>query len=224
MISVRWAVEHIGADALRYYLCAIAPESKDSDFDWDDLLHRFNGELCDVVGNFVHRSLTMTVKNCDGKVPTATFDAEDEAMLAAIQEQHAAVTEAIEAFRFRQALERLLDLGRKANVYFDAKQPWVTRKTDPARTAATLHVCCQIVKALCVLLTPFLPTGAGKLAEILNLVLPHGGPDGGPDGWAEALRPLPAGHPIQPPQVLFPKLDPERIAELAAQHEHGGAV
>jgi methionyl-tRNA synthetase len=56
MISVRWALEHFSTDAVRYYLCAIAPESKDSDFDWDDFMNRYNGELCDVVGNFVHRS------------------------------------------------------------------------------------------------------------------------------------------------------------------------
>jgi methionyl-tRNA synthetase len=51
-------------------------------------MNRYNGELCDVVGNFVHRSLTMTVKNFDGKVPPAgELDAEDTAMLAAIGEQ-----------------------------------------------------------------------------------------------------------------------------------------
>lgn len=224
MISVRWALEHFSTDAIRYYLCAIAPESKDSDFDWDDFMNRYNGELCDVVGNFVHRSLTMTVKNFDGKVPPpSALDADDEAMLAAIAEQSAAAAEALELFRFRQALERVVELGRKANVYFDAKAPWVTRKTDLVRTGTTLHVCCQVVKAFAHLLAPFLPEGAAKLAGILGLEMRQGGADGGEDTWGGAVERLPEGYPLNVPQVLFPKLDPDVITHLAEEHQQGRA-
>ena len=125
MISVRWALKNLPVDAIRYYLCAIAPETKDSSFDWDEFMNRYNGELCDVVGNFVHRSLTMTVKHFDGRVPPAgTLEAQDQAMLDAIPEQLDAIAEALEEFRFRQAVERFIELGRKANVYFDAMQPY----------------------------------------------------------------------------------------------------
>lgn len=224
MISVRWALEHLSVDALRYYLCAIAPESKDSDFDWDEFMNRYNGELCDVVGNFIHRSMTMTVKNFDGSVPAAgLLEAEDVAMLDAIAEQMDAVADALELFRFRQALERFIELGRKANVYFDAMQPWVTRKTNMERTGTTLHVCCQVVKALCYGMASFLPEGAAKLAAILNLQVPAGGPAGGPDVWREALVRLEPGWKLESPQVLFPKLDPDRIAELAQMHLEGQA-
>ncbi len=224
MISVKWALDQFPRDVVRYYLCAIAPESKDAAFDWDEFMNRYNGELCDVVGNYVHRVLTMTVKNFDGKVPEAAqLDAEDEAMLAAIPEQVDAIGESLEGFRFRQALERFIDLGRKANVYFDTKQPWVTRKTDLERTGTTLHVCCQVVKALCHTMAPFMPDGAQKLAAILGTDLPQGGPDGGEDGWQAAKAPLPAASSLQKPEVLFPKLDKDRIAELAEAHTRGEA-
>jgi methionyl-tRNA synthetase len=224
MISVKWALEQFAPDVIRYYLCAIAPESKDSDFDWDDFMNRYNGELCDVVGNFAHRSLTMTVKNFSGQVPQpGPIDDADSAMLDAIPAQIDAVAEALDGFRFRQALERFIDLGRKANVYFDAKQPWVTRKTDLERTATTLYVCCQVVKALCVTMAPFLPEGAQRLAGILGITLPEGGPEGGDDGWSAAKEPLAAGHLLGTPEVLFPKLDKDRIAELADAHQRGEA-
>lgn len=224
MISVKWALDQFPADVIRYYLCAIAPESKDSSFDWDDFMNRYNGELCDIVGNFVHRSLTMAVKNFGHNVPEpGPLDADDQAMLDVIPVQVDAIAEALEGFRFRQALERFIDLGRKANVYFDAKQPWVTRKTDTVRTATTLYVCCQIVKALCVTMTPFLPEGAKTLADVLGLALPQGGPGGGPDGWSLAKETLPAGSPLQDPRILFPKLDKDRIAELAEAHLRGEA-
>ncbi|MBI2432252.1 MAG: methionine--tRNA ligase [Candidatus Hydrogenedentes bacterium] len=224
MISVRWALDHFEPDVLRYYLCAIAPEAKDASFDWDDFMNRYNGELCDVVGNFVHRSLTMIQKNFEAAVPApGTFDAEDETMLWIIPSQVDAIAEALENFRFRQAIERFIDLGRKANVYFDAKQPWVTRKTDRERTATTLFVCCQVVKALCHSMAPFLPDGARKLAAILGLEIPVGGPAGGRDWWSEASVRFEPGWPLQSPQVLFPKLDPDRIAELAELHARGEA-
>ena len=224
MISVRWALDQFAPDVLRYYLCAIAPESKDSAFDWDDFLNRYNGDLCNVVGNFAHRSLTMTVKNFDAQVPTpGALDAEDEAMLAVIPEQVDAIAEALENYRFRQALERFIDLGRKANVYFDTKEPWVTRKTDMERTGTTLYVCCQIVKALCHTMAPFMPNGAAVLSEIIGVELAQGGPDGGEDGWNAAKDLLEAGHPLQKPTVLFPKLDPDTITTLAEAHQRGEA-
>ena len=120
-------------------------------------------------------------------------------------------------------MERFIDFGRKANVYFDTKEPWVTRKTDMERTATTLYVCCQVVKGLCVTMAPFLPTGAARLAEILEIELSTGGPDGGEDHWNSAKELLPVGTALQTPQVLFPKIDPDRIAELAEAHEKGEA-
>lgn len=224
MISVKWAVEKFSTDAIRYYLCANAPESKDADFDWDEFMQRYNGELCDVVGNFVHRALTMAVKNFDKQVPTpGPLDEEDRAMLEAIPEQVDAIGEAIEGFRFRLAAERFIDLGRKANVYFDGKEPWVTRKTDLERTGTTLYVCCQVVKALCHTMVPFTPDAARTLSGILGITLPGGGPDGGDDGWNAAKNLLEAGAPLEKPTVLFPKIEPDYITELAEAHLRGEA-
>jgi len=224
MISVRWFVSKFSRDAIRYYLCAIMPEGKDSAFDWDEFQNRYNGELCDVVGNFVHRCLTMTVKNFDGQVPhPGAFDAEDRALLDELPAQIDGVGEAIEQFRFRQALERFIDIGRKGNQYFDTKEPWVTRKTDKERTATTLYCCCQVVRALCTAMAPFAPDGAETLAKILGIVLPKGGPDGAENGWEAAKKTLTEGTPLQKPTVLFPKLDPDRIADLAELHLRGEA-
>lgn len=222
MISAQWMSGKIHRDAIRYYLCANAPESRDSAFDWDEFMNRYNGELCDVVGNFVHRVLTMTVKNFAERVPEpGALDAADEEMLAALPRQVDGVAEALEGFRFRLALERAIDIGRTANQYFDAKQPWITRKTDVARTAATLYVSCQIVRTLCTILAPFVPDGAAKLAQVLGIALPQNGPEGGPDAWSAAKERLAAGAPLGNPVVLFPKLDKDVIAALADEHAQG---
>ena len=47
-------------DALRYTLCANAPETKDNDFTWQDFQNRNNSELVAVFGNFVNRAVVLT--------------------------------------------------------------------------------------------------------------------------------------------------------------------
>ena len=72
-------------------------------------------------------------------------------------------------------------------------------------------------------MAPFLPEGAAQLSETLNIQLSEGGSEGGQDSWNAAKLLLPAGSPLQKPKVLFPKLDKDRIAELAEAHERGEA-
>ncbi len=224
MISVRWFVSKFARDAIRYYLCANAPESKDAAFDWDEFMNRYNGELCDVVGNFVHRSLTMTYKNFDAKVPQpGELDDEDKAMLDTLPEMVDSIAESLETFRFRQALERFIEIGRRANQYFDSKAPWTTRKTDIERTATTLYVTCQVVRTLCTTMAPFMPDGAEKLAGLIGINLPKGGPESGENGWTQATNELAPDSELKKPAVLFPKLDKDLIADLAGQHAKGEA-
>ncbi len=225
MISVSWFVSQFRRDAIRYYLCAIMPENRDAAFDWDEFMNRYNGELCDVVGNFIHRSLTMTVKNFQGKVPApGPFDDIDNAMLENLPVQLDAIAEAIGQFRFRLALERFIDMGRKANQYFDTRAPWTTRKTDPERTATTLYVCCQVVRFLATAMAPFVPDGAESLARLLGISWKENGPAGGENVWEKTKQGLAAGTPLQKPEVLFPKLDRDEIAACAERHLRGEAV
>jgi methionyl-tRNA synthetase len=198
------------------------PENKDSDFDWDEFRNHYNGELCDIVGNFIHRTLTMIMKNFDGKIPQpGPMDEVDNAMLETITSTKESVAESIETFRFRLAQERWVDLARKANVYFDSKQPWATRKTDMERTATTLYVCAQIVKALAILMNPFIPDGSANLCSIINQQIKWQGPEGGDDVWDTIGELLPVGFSLNEPKVLFPKLEPEFIEQLAEEHEKG---
>ncbi|MBL4704725.1 MAG: methionine--tRNA ligase, partial [Flavobacteriales bacterium] len=47
-------------DILRYVLCSIAPEGKDSEFTWKDFQSRNNNELADIFGNFINRVLVLS--------------------------------------------------------------------------------------------------------------------------------------------------------------------
>jgi methionyl-tRNA synthetase len=199
-----WIEEYLARldpDPLRYYLTAIAPETKRTSFDVDDFIARNNGELANALGNFVNRTLTFARRYHDGVVPAVGERSDvDREQLERIARQVERVAGQLERFHFRNALGEMMALARAANGYLDAKRPWQQRKEDLAACGTTINVCIQTVRALAVLMAPFLPFSARKCASMLRLdddVLP----------WDDATEELPAGHPLGEPQILFKKLD-----------------
>ncbi|QNE38343.1 methionine--tRNA ligase [Hymenobacter sp. NBH84] len=189
------------ADVLRYVLCANAPETKDNDFTWKDFQARNNNELVANLGNFVNRAVVLTHKFFEGKVPEAVgFTTEDEDVLRQLAEFPQRVGDLIEAYRFRDALNELMNLTRLGNKYLADMEPWKLIKTDQARTGTVLHVALQLAAGLVTLLEPFLPASAEKLGQMLNLEKSN---------WQQAGRPdaLPAGHQLQPAALLFDKIE-----------------
>ncbi len=118
-------------DALRYYLNAIAPETKDSEFTWKGFQDAVKGELVDVFGNFVNRAFVLMHKLCKGKVPKFHNDIIDEAdkqLLEEIKITKALVEKNIEGYKFRDAQAAVIDLARKGNKYMQDKEPWIMAK------------------------------------------------------------------------------------------------
>jgi len=118
-------------DALRYYLTAIAPETKDSEFTWKGFQDAVKGELVDVFGNFVNRAFVLMHKLCNGKVPPLHNDILDEAdkvLFAEIAKSKTTIENLIETYKFRDAQYEVIDLARKGNKYMQDKQPWIVAK------------------------------------------------------------------------------------------------
>ncbi|RMD99283.1 MAG: methionine--tRNA ligase, partial [Calditrichaeota bacterium] len=68
-IWLREYLEQFPPDPMRYVLASTMPENKDSDFSWRDFQGRVNGELADILGNFINRTLSFVNKNYQGQVP-----------------------------------------------------------------------------------------------------------------------------------------------------------
>ncbi len=194
-------------DVLRYVLCAAAPEAKDNDFTWKDFQSRNNNELLAIFGNFVNRTLVLTHKYFDGKVPVAgELKATDKEALESLAAFPGKIGEAIENYRFREALSQMMNLARLGNRYLTEAEPWKIFKGDPARVETILHVCLQICASMAVLSEPFLPHTAQKLQKMLAM-------DKIP-GWQEAGQPqLSAGHEINKAELLFEKVEDATIQE-----------
>ena len=157
-------------DVLRYVLTANAPETKDNDFTWKDFQQRNNSELVAVLGNFVNRSLVLTAKYFDNIVPKpGELTENDKNTLAQIATIKADTENSIEAYRFREALNNAMGLGRLGNKYITEQEPWKVAKTDMERVKTILYVNLQITTAIATVLEPFLPHTSLKLKEFLNI-------------------------------------------------------
>ncbi|MFN8154855.1 MAG: methionine--tRNA ligase [Bacteroidia bacterium] len=193
-------------DVLRYALCATAPETKDNDFTWKDFQDRNNNELVAVLGNFVNRTLVLTSKYYEGKVPARGELLENEKIcLEAVAAAPGLVKESLEKYRFREALGHLMDLARAGNKYLADTEPWKHQKTNPKYVETVLNVALEVTAALAYLCEPFLPFTAVKLRKMLNI----------PERtWEDAFHhtEIEAGHVLGEASLLFEKIEDDAIA------------
>ena len=195
-------------DALRYSLCANAPETKDNDFTWKDFQAKNNNELVAILGNFINRTLVLTHKYYNGKVPVALeYTKADILLLEEISKYPAKIASSIEQYRFREALGELMNLARSGNKYLADSEPWILIKTDEKRVQTIMNLSLQIVANLTILMEPFLPFTSKKLGAMINLNVGF--------KWIDATRTdlLLAGHQINPSSLLFEKIEDETVEE-----------
>ena len=195
-------------DEMRYVLCSIMPEQKDSEFTWTDFKDRINNELADILGNLVNRVFVLNNKYYNGILPDITSyepDELDKEVLLGLEQSFRAVGEKIESFRFREALAEAMQLARWGNKYLTETEPWKLQKTHPERTAFIMFQCAQIIAKLSIAIEPFLPFTAAKLKQAL-----HAPEWSWQDGESKVL--LPPGHTIGNLGILFEKITDEQVA------------
>jgi methionyl-tRNA synthetase len=157
-------------DVLRYALTAMSPETKDSDFTWTDFQTKNNSELVAIYGNFVNRAVVLTLKNFEGKVPKLGELTEyDQQTLATLKDLPGKIGDAIDNFKFRDALAYMMEIARLGNKYLADTEPWKVIKEDRDRTGTILNIGLQIAANLAILSEPFIPFTAKKLQDGLNL-------------------------------------------------------
>ena len=193
-------------DAMRYYLCAIMPETADSEFSWTDFVTRNNNELVATWGNLAHRALTLTYRNFEGKVPEpGELDARSRELLdrtvAMLQEAGTHLS----ACRFRAALSTAMALAQEANRFLDETAPWKALPNDREAAARSLYTVLCAINGLKIAFSPYIPFSCERLHSYLGYDMPlaHA-------GWQ--LERLPPGQTLREPVALFTKLEPS-VAE-----------
>jgi methionyl-tRNA synthetase len=219
-------------DAIRYYVSAVMPETRDTDFGWDDFVARNNNELVGWWGNLVNRVLKFAVKHWDGKVPDpGELRPEDRALLEKVEGGFEMVGSSLGAVKLRRALDEAMSLARDVNTYLD-QAPWFgVVKEDKETAATTVYTALQAIDHLKTLVAPFLPFTSQKIHQMLGYEGRLFGEqrieaydeetrshealvyDGSQAIGRWEPRTLPPGQKLGTPEPLFKKLDEKKVLE-----------
>jgi methionyl-tRNA synthetase len=237
--SRNWAIwapdllERFDPDAIRFYLAFIAPESRDTDFTFEDFVRRNNDELVATWGNLANRVLGFAYKRYNGRVPQigpAGLDETDRQILADVEAGFESIGTLLAEVKLKAALDETLRLARTANVYLDRKAPWKVFQEDPLAAGTSIYVALRVIDNLKILFAPFLPHTCQLLHEYLGYEgqlfgRQHTQTFTEDEGQHVALcydnsqavgrwelSQLPEGQPLRKPAPLFKKLEPE-VAE-----------
>lgn len=207
-IYVKDVLKTFEPDFLRYTLAMNLPETHDTDFYWKDFQAKVNGELADIFGNFVNRTLAFTEKNFGGKVPACgALSARDQEILEVMKKTPDIVGSLYEKFKFRDGTFEVMNLARAANKYFNDSEPWKSLKSDPKQCATTIHICLQLVRTLAVLFVPVTPFSAERIWKMLRIETPIAD-----EQWSDAgISKLQEGHQLGKPEILFKKIEDDAI-------------
>ncbi|QBD82124.1 methionine--tRNA ligase [Ktedonosporobacter rubrisoli] len=201
VIWTRDVLEQYSADTLRYYLSATAPEGRDTDFTFDEMIRRNNDELVAAYGNSVHRTLTFLQSKFGGVVPQPQDLSEaDRAILAEVEHGFEQVAHNIEQCHMKDGLNAAMAVARAANRYLDEQAPWKQIKVNREAAGTTIYVMLQVLSGLRVLFCPYLPFSSQKLHGYLGF-------EGDVSKVSWKLETVPAGITLPSPAPLFPKLE-----------------
>jgi methionyl-tRNA synthetase len=194
-----------GMDAFRYFLLREMPFGQDAKFSEEALVTRYNADLANNLGNFVSRALAMQQKYFDGVVQPldAIWSKEDVELRDKFAAAELDLKSQMEELQFHRALEAVWRALDHANRYVVQTAPFTMIKDagKKARVGEVLHHLLEVVRTLARVLAPFMPETAVQLRELLAV-----SDDSLKASWGEGFV---AGHKINPPKTLFPRIETE---------------
>jgi methionyl-tRNA synthetase len=204
--------EQFGADALRYYLMREITYGRDGSYTFDAFKLRVNADLANNLGNALNRTLGMLEKNFAGEVPADVPELTRE-----LAERVDAVASRAEAhmarYEIQEALEAIWGLIDAVNKYIDTQAPWALAKAgETEKLGGVLYGVLEALRAVTILVSPFIPQLAEKLWVQLNPGAPLAEQRWGDLAWG-GLR---AGTQTNKTGPVYPRIEDE-LAEAGAK-------
>ena len=164
-------VNEFGVDAVRYYFLHEIPFTSDGVFTRELLIERINGDLANILGNLVQRTISMGNKYFDGKITNkGVEDTMDKEFIGKINNLYSKVSEKMDKLQISDSLTEIFDVLRASNKYIDDTMPWVLAKEDDKadRLQTVLYNLLESIRVCGLLLNPFLTETSEKIASQIN--------------------------------------------------------
>ena len=164
-------VEEFGVDAVRYYLLHEIPFSSDGNITRELLIERINGDLANVLGNLVQRTITMGNKYFAGKVSnkkvSTDYDANFIDLINSLDEK---IEERMDKLEVSSSIDEIFNVLRASNKYIDETTPWILAKDDSKKDMleTVIYNLLESIRVCAVLLKPYLPNTSNEILKQIN--------------------------------------------------------
>ena len=212
-------VDIFGKDAVRYYVLTAMPQDNDGVITWERVIDKINGDLANVLGNLVNRTVAMSNKYFGGIVKNeGVTDTVDEELKQVALSAHKKVCKKMDEYRIADAIEEIFVLFRRANKYIDETTPWILAKDEEkkGRLATVLYNLTESVIIGLSLLYPFLPDTAKTGAENFGLSLRE-------FDTLDKFGLFETAKVKETPEILFARLDAKSVMEQVAKVQQAQA-
>jgi methionyl-tRNA synthetase len=226
IISVQDCLKNFQPDMIRYALTAMAPETADTDFTWEEFENRINNELVANWGNLVQRSLTFAYRKMNKAIPACGVLTDiDKNLLDNVRAGFGEAGILYDQIKLKAALQVVRDLTSLVNQYLNNTAPWSVFKSEPERANTILYVTLQAIDWLKIMWYPILPFSCERLHHMLGYKTTIAGKiyseivtdsrgehevlrydhDSASGVWEPST--LLSGQIMMDPQILFPKIE-----------------
>jgi len=198
-------VNKYGVDAIRFYMIHEMPYASDGVYTEDLLIDAINGNLANVIGNLVNRTIGMANKYFDGIVENKNVtDNIDDDLIKYVLGAKELIDDNMDKFRVADALENLIDVYRRCNKYIDETMPWVLAKEEDKkdRLNTVLYNLIESIRIATVYLQAFLPDTAKSIFNQINT-------DNIEYDSVSIFGGYKGGTKVNSPEVLFKRIDKE---------------
>ena len=164
-------VEEFGVDAVRYYLLHEIPFSSDGNITRELLIERINGDLANVLGNLVQRTITMGNKYFAGKVSnkkvSTDYDANFIDLINSLDEK---IEEKMDKLEVSSSIDEIFNVLRASNKYIDETTPLILAKDDSKKDMleTVIYNLLESIRVCAVLLKPYLPNTSNEILKQIN--------------------------------------------------------
>ncbi len=165
-------VEKFGVDAVRYYLIHEIPFSSDGNITYELLIERINGDLANILGNLVQRTISMVNQYFSGHIENSHVDdPKDEEIFTLMNELDAKVEAKMNSLEVSAAVDEVFTLLRASNKYIDETMPWVLAKDEEMklRLETVLYNLLESIRICAVFLEPIIPDTSREILFQLQI-------------------------------------------------------
>ncbi len=203
-ITANCYLQHLNAEALRYYFAAKLNGSiEDIDLNLEDFMARVNSDLVGKYVNLASRTAVFIHKHFQGQLADTLHD---QALFNEFVFAGESIATLFETLHYSHAMREIMALADKANQYIDHHKPWALVKegTDLASVQAICTQGLNLFRVLTTYLKPVLP----KIAEQVEAFLQCDALD-----WSNCKNPL-LNHSILPFQPLLQRITTEQLQAI----------